>query len=427
MKTKTLNQEFQEIFKEIEKSHEHYFITGNAGTGKSTLLKFIKQNSKKNIAVLAPTGLAALNVNGSTIHKFFHFNVNVKKENIQPTRIPYQKKLLNSLHKIIIDEVSMLRADLLDVIDYCLRINRKKDIPFGGVQMIFIGDLFQLPPVLKANEKQEFYQSYSSEYFFDAHVMKEISLNYKELKTIYRQTCTHFISLLNNIRNSELSDEDFELLNSRYQPHFQHNPNDYFLTLTTTNDLSNQINSTKLKALPFEEFVFYGKITGKFDEQYFPCDPIIYLKKDAQVMFTKNDPEGKFVNGTIGKVYEMDSRNITVQLENGDLIKVEPMIWEQYEMVLDEKTGELKEKVIGTFEQIPLRLAWAITIHKSQGLTFDKVVIDTGRGTFAHGQLYVALSRCKSLEGIYLLKPISQWDIKVDERIQGFLLKLKRV
>jgi len=421
-----INPEFEELFKEINNSNEHYFITGNAGTGKSTLLRYIKSRSKKNIAVVAPTGLAALNVNGVTIHKFFGFNFNVQKSNLIPTRIPFQKKLFNSLHSLIIDEVSMLRADLLDCIDYCLRINRKKDIPFGGVQMIFIGDLFQLPPVIQQQDKISFYENYKSEYFFDAKVMNEIRLNFIELKTIYRQTSKTFISLLNNIRNSDLNYEDFELLNSRYDPNFQHSPQDYFLTLTTTNQLSDEINSFKLKELPGEEFIFLGKISGKFDSQYLPCDLSIQLKKNAQVMFTKNDPEGKFVNGTIGKIYDLDSNKIFVQLSDGKMIEVKTMKWEQYEWMVDEETGELKEKITGSYEQIPLRLAWAITIHKSQGLTFDKVVIDTGKGTFAHGQLYVALSRCKSLEGIHLLKPISRRDVIVDHRIQDFLFHLKR-
>jgi hypothetical protein len=320
----------------------------------------------------------------------------------------------------------MLRADLLDCIDYCLRINRKKDIPFGGVQMIFIGDLFQLPPVIQQQDKISFYENYKSEYFFDAKVMNEIRLNFIELKTIYRQTSKTFISLLNNIRNSDLNYEDFELLNSRYDPNFQHSPQDYFLTLTTTNQLSDEINSFKLKELPGEEFIFLGKISGKFDSQYLPCDLSIQLKKNAQVMFTKNDPEGKFVNGTIGKIYDLDSNKIFVQLSDGEMIEVKTMKWEQYEWMVNEETGELKEKITGSYEQIPLRLAWAITIHKSQGLTFDKVVIDTGRGTFAHGQLYVALSRCKSLEGIHLLKPISRRDVIVDHRIQDFLFHLKR-
>lgn len=426
MKSKNVNPEFEKLFQEIERSKNHYFITGNAGTGKSTFLRYLQAQSKKNIAVVAPTGLAALNVNGATIHKFFHFGVNVQKEQLKPSRIPMQHKLLNSLQTLIIDEVSMLRADLLDCMDYCLRINRRNDTPFGGVKMIFIGDLFQLPPVLNNQEKKIFYQNYKSEYFFDAKVMKEISLNFIELKTIYRQTSKTFISLLNKIRNSELDPEDFELLNTRYHPEFQYQKNDYFLTLTTTNHISDKINASRLNDLPGEEFTFLGKVSGKFDTQYLPCDLSITLKKNAQVIFVKNDPEGKFVNGTIGKVYDIDYQNITIQLEDGEMIEVEPLKWEQYQWVVDEETGELKEKAVGTYEQIPLRLAWAITIHKSQGLTFDKVVIDTGRGAFAHGQLYVALSRCKSLEGIQLLKPITYRDVIVDSRIQDFLFELKR-
>lgn len=426
MKTNKSYTEFEEIFQQIERSNEHFFITGNAGTGKSTLLRYIKTQSKKNIAVVAPTGLAALNVHGSTIHRFFHFGVNIKKEGIQPTRIPMQRKLLNTVQTLIIDEVSMLRSDLLDCIDYAFRINRKKNIPFGGVQIILIGDLFQLPPIIKNQEKHEFYEYYKSEYFFDAKVIQEISLQFIELKKIYRQSSQNFITLLNKIRNSEMDYEDFELLNSRYQPNFKYKPNDYFLTLTTTNHLSEQINSNRLNELPGDEFTFWGKLSGKFDTQYLPCDLSITLKKNAQVIFIKNDPEGRFVNGTIGKIYQVNNNQIVVQLEDGETIEVEPMKWEQYEWVVDEETGELKEKVTGTYEQIPLKLAWAITIHKSQGLTFDKVVINTGRGAFAHGQLYVALSRCKTLEGIQLLKPITYRDVIVDERIQDFLFQMKR-
>ncbi len=420
------NQEFEALFQEIEKSKEHYFITGNAGTGKSTLLRYIKSKSQKNVAVVAPTGLAALNVNGSTIHKFFHFGVKTTKENLLPTRIPAQKKLLKSLQTLIIDEVSMLRSDLLDCIDFYLRINRKIDKPFGGVQMIFIGDLFQLPPVIVPKEKTEFYEKYKSEYFFDANVIQEISLNFVELKTIYRQSSINFINLLNKIRISDLDDDDFELINQRFNPEFKYNPNDYFLILTTTNQISEEINSSLLKELSGEAYTFLGKISGKFEHQYLPCDLSIQLKKNAQVIFIKNDPDGKFVNGTIGKIYELDNQKILVQLENKKIIEVKPMKWEQYEYTVDEETGELKEKVTGTFEQIPLRLAWAITIHKSQGLTFDKVIINTGRGAFAHGQLYVALSRCKSLEGIQLIRPITYRDVIVDYRIQDFLFHIKR-
>ncbi len=426
MKTKNIHSEFEELFQEIDNSQNHFFITGNAGTGKSSLLRYIKSKSQKNIAVVAPTGLAALNVNGTTIHRFFHFGMNTKKENLQPSRIPMQRKLLNTVQTLIIDEVSMLRSDLLDCIDYAFRINRRKNIPFGGVQMIFIGDLFQLPPVITNQEKNEFYANYKSEYFFDAKVFQEIRLHFIELKTIYRQTSRTFISLLNKIRNSELEYEDFEVLNSRFQSQFHYDPKDYFLTLTTTNQISEQLNSTLLKDLPYEEFTFLGRISGKFDAQYLPCDLSITLKKNAQIIFTKNDPEGKFVNGTIGKIYDVDSQRILVLLEDDRIIEVEPMKWEQYEWVVDEETGELKEKVTGTYEQIPLRLAWAITIHKSQGLTFDKVIIDTGRGAFAHGQLYVALSRCKTLEGIQLLKPITNRDVIVDNRIQDFLFQMKR-
>ncbi len=422
-----ISNKFKELFKEIEKTKEHYFITGSAGTGKSTLIRYIRKNTKKRVAVVAPTGLAALNVSGSTIHKFFHFSIHVQKENLQPTRISMQKKLLNTLQMLIVDEVSMLRADLLDCMDYCLRINRnKKDIPFGGVQILFIGDLFQLPPVITNKEKSEFYKKYKSEYFFDANVMQAIPLNFAELQYIYRQSSKNFISLLQKIRNSDLEYEDIELLNERYDPVYQYDSKEYFLTLTTTNQISDFINSKRLEELPGKIFIYNGKITGKFDEQYLPNEICIQLKKNAQVMFTKNDPDGKFVNGTIGKIYDLDNENVWVQLEDGDIIEVQPMKWEQYDWVVDEETGELKEKVTGTYEQIPLRLAWAITIHKSQGLTFDKVVIDIGRGAFAHGQLYVALSRCKTLEGIKLLRKITARDIIVDNRIHDFLLRLKR-
>lgn len=420
------NESFEAIFQEIEKSKNHYFITGNAGTGKSTLLRYIRRKTRKNTAVLAPTGLAALNVQGETIHSFFRFGIAVKIANIKRSQIPTHRRKLQGIKRIIIDEVSMLRADLLDCMDYALRLNRNKDLPFGGVQMIFIGDLFQLPPVIKTIEWEEFKAFYPSPYFFDAHCIPSMNLQFIELEHIYRQSSKAFITLLNHIRNREVEEEDFELLNGRYVSSLDEISEDYVLTLTTTNKVANVLNQKHLEQLPGPASVFVGQVHGNYDNNMLPNEQNLVLKVGSQVLFIKNDTEGRYVNGTLGRVVDIEGEKVDVELSDGKVIEVEAVRWDQVEWVVDTETGEIKEKTVGFYKQLPLRLAWAITIHKSQGMTFDKVVIDLGMGSFAHGQLYVALSRCRTLEGIYLLKKVRFQDIILDERIHEFLYRMRR-
>ncbi len=422
-----ITEEFETALDIVKNTKQNLFITGKAGTGKSTLISLILEKSGKNCVVVAPTGIAALNVGGTTIHRFFRFPANITPEAVKRVYYPDAVKILNSLQVLIIDEISMVRADLLDCIDKSLRINKRRlKEPFGGVQIIFVGDMFQLPPVLKQTEANLFYSLYKSPYFFDSNALANVHVNYLELKTIFRQADKNFISLLNAIRTKNIDYDDLEILNKRYIADFQPSNKDYFLTLCATNAVADQINLGQLAAIPSEEFTFLGSVSGKIDERAVPSDPILKLKRNTQVMFTKNDPDDRWVNGTIGVVEEIKFDSIKVLLDTGELVKVEKTKWEFFDFQYDDAKAVLKQVPVGSFEQYPLRLAWALTIHKSQGLTFDKVVIDVGRGAFAHGQLYVALSRCKSLQGIILRSIISGKDIIVDERIVEFESKLSR-
>ncbi len=397
------------------------FVTGRAGTGKSTLLQLFRKTTRKKTIALAPTGVAALNVRGQTIHSFFNFPA--KPLNRREIRKRRNTKLYKSIDVIIIDEISMVRADLLDNIDYFLRLNRDNMVdPFGGVQMVFFGDLFQLPPIVSTEVEKELFSSfYDSPYFFAAKVFEEgFEMEKVELRETYRQESRHFIRLLDAIRVNQIDYDDLMDLNERHVPKFQ--AEDYYITLSTRNAIVNQINETELNRLDSEEFTYLASVTGNFHARLFPTDAALKLKAGAQVMFVKNDPRKRFVNGTIGKILRLDSHNIMVQLEDRDgskrQIEVERLEWEIQKYKLNEKEGnKIETEIVGTFKQYPLRLAWAITIHKSQGKTFDKVIIELGRGAFEHGQTYVALSRCRTLEGIVLRQPITQRDIMVDDRI----------
>ena len=323
---------------------------------------------------------------------------------------------------VIIDEVSMVRADLLDNIDVFLRKNREDNRPFGGVQMVFFGDLFQLPPVVATEEERHLFKTeYDSPYFFSAHVFQEFSMDMVELGKIYRQDNRHFIRLLEAVRNNAIDHEDLEDLNERYIGQLESTEN--HITLSATNATVNRINQRELDNLETSPQVFIGKVEGQFDARLYPTELVLSLKIGAQVMFIKNDPDGKFVNGTIGQVVKLSDSNIKVQLEeeSTETITVPKMEWEILRYTINEKDeGKLDTEVAGKFIQYPLKLAWAITIHKSQGKTFDKMIIDLGRGAFAHGQTYVALSRCRTLEGIVLKKRLRLQDILVDERIVEF-------
>lgn len=413
-----LSGDFKYVIDVLEKTNKSMFITGRAGTGKSTLLQLFRRTTRKKTVILAPTGVAALNVKGQTIHSFFKFPAKpLHRQDIKKHRY---RKLYQKLDVIIIDEISMVRADLLDNVDVFLRKNRDNNVPFGGVQMVFFGDLFQLPPVVASEEERHLFKTeFESPYFFSAHVFQEFDMEKVELGKIYRQDNRHFIRLLEAVRNNSVDYEDLEDLNVRHQTDFEQN--EHYITLSATNATVKRINQRELDLLETEPHVYMGKTEGQFDPRVFPTDLVLTLKVGAQVMFIKNNTESKFVNGTIGKVLELSDDSIKVVVEEGgksEVIKVPKMDWEilRYK-VNEDNESKLDTDVIGKFTQYPLKLAWAITIHKSQGKTFDKMIIDLGRGAFEHGQTYVALSRCRTLEGIVLKKKLRPQDVLVDDRI----------
>jgi ATP-dependent exoDNAse (exonuclease V) alpha subunit len=379
------------------------------------------------VVVLAPTGIAALNVKGQTIHSFFRFPP--KLINPGDIRRIRGARMFQKLDAIIIDEVSMVRADMIDNIDIFLRINRGKDEPFGGAQMLFFGDLFQLPPVVATDfERQYLSQKYDSPYFFSAEIFKDSDLDFEmvELQTVFRQDDQRFIRLLDAIRTNDLDWDDLEELNSRCNKH-ETETEELNILLSGRNSKVDKINQEKLNGLPSREYEFLAKIEGDFNQKFVPTSPVLKLKTGAQVMFLKNDPEKKFVNGTLGTVSFLDHDKIKVNIPDGkggfEVIDVDQMEWEYIKYGLDDKNpGEVRATTLGTFKQYPLKLAWAITIHKSQGKTFNHVILDMGaRGAFEFGQTYVALSRCTSLEGLVLKSPLKPSDIMVDQRIIDFL------
>ncbi len=420
-------QEFLDAYNLMEHSSDCLFITGSAGTGKSTLLNYFREQTKKNVVVLAPTGIAALNVGGQTIHSFFKFPLGVVTSKNIPK--PRQRELYQAIDTIVIDEISMVRADIIDGIDYFMRQNgRDKKKPFGGVQMIFMGDLFQLPPVVSGDDEQSLLQSfYQTPYFFSAAVFEKVFLRVIRLTKIFRQSNTDFIELLQAIRTNHATPFHLEQLNARVQPHFKPTEHDFYITLTTRNDTANATNAERLASLNASPKSFIGSIEGNFDRKLLPADEHLTLKVGAQVMFVKNDPYKRWVNGTIGKVREILPNAVKVEVEEDGLRKIrtaERVDWEILKYDYDPQSKQIFSEPAGVFTQFPLRLAWAVTIHKSQGKTFDKVMIDLGQGAFAHGQLYVALSRCRSLEGIVLKSPVRPRDVIVDKRIVEFMERL---
>jgi ATP-dependent exoDNAse (exonuclease V) alpha subunit len=423
----SLSQEFSGVLDQLEYSKDHLFITGRAGTGKSTLLQVFRNTTKKRVVVLAPTGIAALNVRGQTIHSFFGFPPRLLNKSEIEKRKNF--RIYVNIDMIIIDEISMVRADIIDNIDYFLRINRNVNAPFGGLQMIFFGDLFQLPPVVSTPfEKEYFRTTYPTPYFFSAVVIHHIELKMVELLHVYRQEERNFINLLDNIRLNSLDYDDFMYLNERHLPAPEED--DFFITLCSRNDIANRINENELKSIQLPEVAYQATVAGEFNPQLYPTDFNLILKEGAQVMFVKNDLQKQFVNGTIGIVTEANYDRIIVRIpdENGPdkTIEVDRQEWEILKYENDpEKPQQITTKVVGTFKQYPLKLAWAITIHKSQGKTFDRVIIDMGGGAFESGQTYVALSRCRTLEGVILKQPLRNRDIIVDERITEYYEQVK--
>lgn len=426
----SLTADFRNCLALLEQTIDSYFITGKAGTGKSTLLQLFKSTSKKKLAVLAPTGIAALNVRGQTIHSFFGFPpFPLQKKQIH--RVP-NHRLYEKLETLIIDEISMVRADMLDQIDYFLRINRGVHEPFGGVQMIFFGDLYQLPPVL-SSDSERFYidQLYETPYFYSSHVFQDaFEIKIIELHHVYRQEEYQFIQLLDKVRTRNIDQDDLDEINHRaYTNNLESLSGEYMITLSTTNAIADRINAERINALDHPLFSFHAVIEGDFNKNSYPTEPILLLKQDAQVMFVRNDSEKEFVNGSIGRVVALDHSSIRIEIDNhgqSRVIELKTVEWHILKYKLNEHQ-ELEAEIVGTFRQYPIKLAWAITIHKSQGKTFDKINIDLGRGAFEFGQTYVALSRCRTLEGVILSRPLRAGDILVDERIHEFYEGRKKV
>lgn len=421
-----LTKEFKAAFKAMDETDDLIFLTGRAGTGKSTLLTYFRKHTKKKHVVLAPTGVAALNVKGQTIHSFFGFHPSITPGLVHRAAedaLP----LFRAIETIVIDEISMVRADLLDCIDRALRLNRGRPRePFGGVQMIFIGDLYQLPPVVTREETHRFETDYTSPYFFSANVMRDIKPNIIELQRVHRQKEQGFIDLLENLRTNTLTPQDIERWNDRHEPYFDPREESGYIHLTTTNKMAKQRNDYELANLPGKEWKLHARSMGELPERKMPSEPEIRVKEGARIMFTTNDPARRWVNGSLGTIVKIKKEGLSkhptlhVDLEDGERVEVKQHKWEIFEYE-HSKGGSLDEAVVGSYTQYPITLAWAVTIHKGQGKTFDKVLVDIGWGTFAHGQLYVALSRCTSFKGLVLLKPFRQKDVILDEAVVNFM------
>jgi ATP-dependent exoDNAse (exonuclease V) alpha subunit len=424
----SLSAEFQTALDTLENSQNHLFVTGRAGTGKSTLLNLFRNTTRQKMVVLAPTGIAALNVKGQTIHSFFGFPPRII--DIHNLKIKRYKKIYQQLDTIVIDEISMVRADIIDNIDIYLQRIRNSSEPFGGVRMIFFGDLFQLPPIVASPTEREYFKTrYESPYFFSADVVNfSVQLEIISLNKVYRQDEKLFIRLLDNIRTRHFDMDDLETINERTT---DPDPELNYITLTSRNDTAFRINDEEIRKLDTPPFFFNAAVTGEFNPRLYPTEASLGLKLHAQVMFVKNDPDKRFVNGTIGKIVALDNDLIQVRIRdlNGQekIIELEQLEWEIVKYDLDPADrAKIKSKVVGTFKQYPIKLAWAITIHKSQGKTFDHVIIDLGRGAFEYGQSYVALSRCRTLNGIVLKNNLKPTDIRVDQRIVDYYDQLRR-
>ncbi len=424
---KSENAEAWTAWECLTRTRVNIFLTGRAGTGKTTFLRRLKQLGQRRMVVLAPTGVAAINAGGMTIHSFFQLSPelqlpgmadkpNQQRFNMRETK----KRIIRSMDLLVIDEISMVRADLMDAIDQKLRQIRHRAVPFGGVQLLLIGDLHQLTPVVTQREEELLYQHYDSPFFFSSLALRQVPLYTIELKKIYRQNEPQFIELLNAVRTNTLTPQDLALLNSRYIPNFNPPDSENYIRLTTHNATTQNINSLRLSMLSGALRVYDSKVQGTFNEKDFPVDPHLGLKVGAMVMFMRNDPDKRFYNGKLGHVSRMTDDFVEVLCPNeAEPIRVAPITWDNVTYELNKETGEVETKVIGQFSQIPLALAWCITIHKSQGLTFDRAIIDAGN-SFSAGQVYVALSRCRSLEGMVLSSPIPESAVRTDTTVQTY-------
>lgn len=432
----TSNREFQDALNLVKYTRQSLFLTGKAGTGKSTFLRYVCDNVRKKHVVLAPTGIAAINAGGSTLHSFFKLpfhpllpddpNLSLQKGRIHEF-FKYTKphrKLLEELELVIIDEISMVRADIIDAVDRILRVySHNLREPFGGKQLLLVGDVFQLEPVVKADERDILNRFYPTPYFFSARVFSQIELVSVELQKVYRQSDPQFIGVLDHIRNNTAGAADLQLLNTRYTTAAEPaDADDLYITLATRRDNVDYINERRLKELPGQPESFLGEVHGDFPESSLPTSQELVLKPGAQVIFIKNDYERRWVNGTIGVVsgFDLDGETLYITTDDGRACDVRRETWRNIRYTYNEEKKQIEEEELGTFTQFPVRLAWAITVHKSQGLTFSRVVIDFTGGVFAGGQTYVALSRCTSLEGIRLRKPVSRADVFVRPEIVQF-------
>ena len=427
-----MNAELSLAWDFIEGTGTSLFLTGKAGTGKTTFLRMLREKSPKRMIVLAPTGIAAVNAGGMTIHSFFQlpfapyvpessfsaggeakYNYHFGKNKIN---------IIRSVDLLVIDEISMVRADLLDAVDNVLRRYRRRDRPFGGVQMLMIGDLQQLAPVVKDDEWQLLKEYYDTPYFFSSRALRQSEYCTVELETVYRQSDARFLDLLNRIRDNRCDNATLEALNGRYIPGFRPQPGDGFVRLVTHNWQARQINDKELGKLPGGTFTFIAETEGKFPEASFPTDMELTLKQGAQVMFVKNDSSGghRYFNGMLGEVTELSDDGIEVRCrDNGETVRLQKEEWTNARYELDKDSKEIREEIDGIFRQYPLKLAWAITVHKSQGLTFDRALIDVS-GSFTHGQTYVALSRCRTLEGLVLGAPLTRQSLIYDKAVDSF-------
>ncbi len=418
-----LNEGFQRALALMEAGRS-VFVTGRAGTGKSTLLRHFRAATQRRVAVLAPTGVAALNAGGQTIHSFFGWKPDITPANVKQVGSS-KAQLYKKLQAVVIDEVSMVRADLLDCVDRFLRLNGPDPAaPFGGLQMIFIGDLYQLPPVTTGVEAKALAALYPTPFFFSAHALRELDFELVELEKVYRQQHDpEFLEILNAVRNATVTDEQLARLNERCLPGFEPPPDELCVFLTTTNALADELNRSRLGRLRGKVHTFHALVEGDFGKEYLPAPPELTLKPGAQVMLVNNDPQGRWVNGSLGRVRRVLGRSgepaVQVELEDGEVVEVAPHTWELYELYVE--TGELQSQVVGRYTQFPLVLGWAVTIHKAQGKTFPRAVIDLGRGAFAPGQVYVALSRCTSLAGLVLRRPLTRRHVWSDRRVIRFL------
>ncbi|MBX3044035.1 MAG: AAA family ATPase [Candidatus Kapabacteria bacterium] len=433
------NPEFNYAVDLVRSSGGIVYLTGKAGSGKTTFLKYIREASGKQTVVLAPTGVAALNAGGQTIHSFFRIAPSIylpddyrlraeakPDDDNQSTifdnfkyRRPH-KKLIKNMELLIIDEVSMVRCDLLDVVDRLLRVFREKeDKPFGGVQVLLIGDAFQLPPIAQGDHWNLLKTHYETPFFFSSKVLTEYKPKYIELKKIYRQKDQLFIDLLNKIRTNQVTDEDMQLLNSRFLPAIVKNENLNYVIIATHNNLVDATNKRKLLELETDEVRYEAEITGDFPDSMLPTDKFLNLKVGAQIMFIKNDAEKRFFNGKIAKIKKLEKDRIIVEQEVGSNIEVKRFIWHNIHYKWNEISKKIEETIMGEFCQFPVKLAWSVTVHKCQGLTFDNVIADIGQ-SFSPGQVYVALSRCTSLEGLVLKTKINRSAIKTDPNVIKF-------